>query len=122
MTLALCNLKRRIAYTSVNQMGYAVLEIAAAGAAAEPGFGRLALTGAVTEMVAHGLITGALFLIAGGFWRRAEDYDLAAHGRLSAVAPKLAGATMPAAFASLGLPALAGFVAEFQFFAGTFAV
>ena len=122
VALAQRNLKRRIAYTSVNHMGYSVLGIAAAAAAADPAAGRLALTGAVTEMVAHGFITGSLFLIAGGFWRRAQDYGLGAYGGLSAVAPKFAGAMMLAAFASLGLPALAGFVAEFQIFAGTFAV
>src|SRR3546814_1307491 len=73
-------------------------------------------------MVAHGLITGSLFLIAGGFWQRAREYDLEAYGGLAQVAPKLAAATILAAFASLGLPGLAGFVAEFQIFAGTFAV
>src|SRR3546814_5216526 len=73
-------------------------------------------------MVAHGRITGSLFLIAGGFWQRAREYDLEAYGGLAQVAPKLAAATILAAFASLGLPGLAGFVAEFQIFAGTFAV
>ncbi|MEQ8346227.1 MAG: NADH-quinone oxidoreductase subunit M [Sneathiellaceae bacterium] len=117
------DLKRRIAYTSVNHMGYAVLGIAAAGAAAGNEAARqLALTGAVVEMVAHGLITGSLFLIAGAFWQRARDYDLQAYGGLARVAPRLAVATILAAFASLGLPGLAGFVAEFQIFAGTFAV
>src|SRR3546814_1877690 len=76
----------------------------------------------LVEMVAHGLITGSLFLIAGGFWQRAREYDLEAYGGLAQVAPKLAAATILAAFASLGLPGLAGFVAEFQIFAGTFAV
>ena len=73
-------------------------------------------------MVAHGLITGSLFLIAGSFWQRAEEYDLGAYGGLAAKAPLLAGAATVAAFASLGLPGLAGFVAEFQIFAGTFGV
>jgi NADH-quinone oxidoreductase subunit M len=117
------DLKRRIAYTSVNHMGYAVLGIADAGAAIGNAAGRqLALTGAVVEMVAHGLITGALFLIAGAFWQRAREYDLQAYGGLAGVAPKLAMVTILAAFASLGLPGLAGFVAEFQIFAGTFSV
>lgn len=117
------NLKRRIAYTSVNHMGYAVLGVAAAGMlAGAPEARALALTGAVTELVAHGLITGALFLIAGGFWQRAQEYDLSAFGGLAARAPRLAAATGLASFASLGLPALAGFVAEFQIFAGVFAI
>lgn len=126
VALAQTNLKRRIAYTSVNHMGYTVLGIATAGAltagAGQEAARQLALTGAVVEMVAHGLITGALFLIAGGFWTRTQDYDLDGYGGLAGRAPKLAAATMLAAFASFGLPALAGFVAEFQIFAGTFAV
>lgn len=118
------DLKRRIAYTSVNHMGYAVLGIAAAGAllGGEQAARQLALTGATVEMVAHGLITGALFLIAGAFWQRGREYDLNAYGGLAANAPRLTTFTVIAAFASLGLPGLAGFVAEFQIFAGTFAV
>ncbi|HSN70949.1 MAG TPA: NADH-quinone oxidoreductase subunit M [Steroidobacteraceae bacterium] len=117
------HLKRRIAYTSVNHMGYAVLGIATAGTLAGGTAAReLALTGAVLEMVAHGLITGSLFLIAGAFWQRSEEYEISAYGGLAGVAPKLMVATTIAAFASLGLPGLAGFVAEFQIFAGTFAV
>jgi len=124
VALAQRNLKRRIAYTSVNHMGYTVLGIAAAGAAV-PGTAvarRVALTGATVEMIAHGLITGALFLIAGSFWQRTREYDLDRYGGLAAVAPALTFATALAAFASLGLPGLAGFVAEIQIFLGTFGV
>lgn len=123
------NLKRKIAYTSVNHMGYTVLGIAVAGALlrGDERARSLALTGATVEMVAHGLITGALFLIAGSFWQRNTDsehdaYDLDSYGGLAGPAPKLAALTTVAAFASLGLPGLAGFVAEFQIFVGTFAV
>lgn len=117
------DLKRRIAYTSVNHMGYAVLGVAAAGSLAggSAAARQLALTGAVVEMVAHGLITGSLFLITAVFWQRARDYDMDAYGGLAQVAPRLTAAATVAAFASLGLPGLAGFVAEFQIFAGTFA-
>jgi NADH-quinone oxidoreductase subunit M len=118
------DLKRRIAYTSINHMGYTVLGIAAAAAllGGDPDARSLALTGATVEMVAHGLITGALFLIAGSFWERGEDYQLSRYGGLAGRAPLLTGLTTLAAFASLGLPGLAGFVAEVQIFAGTFAV
>ena len=124
VALGQTNLKRRIAYTSVNHMGYTVLGIAAAGAmlAGAENARSLALTGAVVEMVAHGLITGALFLIAGGFWTRSQTYDLDAFGGLAAIAPKMTVAAVIAAFASLGLPGLAGFVAEVQIFVGAFAV
>ncbi len=119
------DLKRRIAYTSVNHMGYTVLGIAAAGGLASAGgsaAGGLALTGATVEMVAHGLITGSLFLVTGSFWQRTREYDLDAYGGLATVAPALTAAAVVASFASLGLPGLAGFVAEFQIFTGTFAV
>lgn len=118
------NLKRRIAYTSVNHMGYTVLGLAVAGAllSGDEAARQLALVGATVEMVAHGLITGSLFLICGSFWQRTEDYELAHYGGLARRAPLLTGFAVLAAFASLGLPGLAGFVAEFHVFAGTFAV
>ena len=122
VALAQTNLKRRIAYTSVNHMGYAILGVAVAAAAAEENARVLALTGAIVEMIAHGLITGALFLISGSVWARGHDYELGVYGGLSKQAPVLTGLTIVAAFASLGLPGLAGFVAEFHIFVGTFAV
>jgi NADH-quinone oxidoreductase subunit M len=124
VALAQPNLKRRIAYTSVNHMGYVLLGIAAAGGllAGQAEARTLALTGATVEMVAHGLITGALFLIAGSLWQRGGTYEIADYGGLAARAPLLTGATALAALASLGLPGLAGFVAEFHVFVGAFAV
>ncbi len=124
VSLAQQNLKRRIAYTSVNHMGYVVLGIAAAAAVANvrPDVRALALTGATVEMVAHGLITGALFLMTGSIWQRAETYEIGEFGGLARRAPALTAFAALAAFASLGLPGLAGFVAEFQIFVGTFAV
>lgn len=122
VALGQSNLKRRIAYTSVTHMGYTVLGIAVAASWPNEGARQLALTGATVEMVAHGLITGALFLVTGSFWRRTEDYEMDHYGGLARQAPLLAGFTILLAFASMGLPGLAGFVAEFQVFAGTLAV
>nr|WP_297461696.1 NADH-quinone oxidoreductase subunit M [uncultured Halomonas sp.] len=124
VALGQSNLKRRIAYTSINHMGYTVLGIAVAAAALGDNIAarQLALTGATVEMVAHGLITGALFLICGSFWQRTGEYELERYGGLARQAPLLTGFSVLAAFASLGMPGLAGFVAEFQIFAGTFAV
>ncbi len=123
VAMAQTNLKRLIAYTSVNHMGYVILGVAAGGAMIGSESARsLALTGATIEMVAHGLITGALFLISGSILARGETYEIGAFGGLAARSPKLAGFAMLAAFASLGLPGLAGFVAEFQIFAGTLGV
>ncbi|TNC26479.1 complex I subunit 4 family protein [Amycolatopsis alkalitolerans] len=116
--------KRMIAYTSVNHMGYIVLAVGAAGlvAGSTADARRLAVTGAVTQMVSHGLITGALFLLAGVLYERGGTYDMDRYGGLAAAAPRFAGLTAVAAFASLGLPGFSGFIAEFQIFTGALGV
>lgn len=124
VALAQTNLKRLIAYTSVNHMGYVILGLAAAGAgvAGHAEAQAIALTGATVEMVAHGLITGSLFLISGSILARGGTYEMDEYGGLAGRARFLTAAVVVAAFASLGLPGLAGFVAEFQVFTGTLAV
>jgi NADH-quinone oxidoreductase subunit M len=119
VALAQDNLKRLVAYTSVNHMGYIVLAVGAAGlTAGDSAARRLAVTGAVTQMVSHGLITGALFLLCGVLHDRGHSYDLGRYGALARGAPVFAALTAVAAFASLGLPGLSGFIAEFQIFTG----
>ncbi|RFS85786.1 NADH-quinone oxidoreductase subunit M [Actinomadura spongiicola] len=120
VALAQDNVKRLVAYTSVNHMGYIVLALGAAGyAAGDTDARRLAVTGAVTQMVSHGLVTGALFLLCGVLHDRAGSYDIGRFGGVARRAPVFAGLVAVAAFASLGLPGLSGFIAEFQIFAGT---
>ena len=121
VALAQTNFKRMIAYTSVNHMGYILLAVGVAGlvAGSDAQARQLAVTGAVTQMVSHGLITGALFLIAGVLYERGHTYDMAAYGGLAGAAPRFAAFTAVAAFASLGLPGFSGFVAEFQIFTGS---
>ena len=82
-------------------MGYCLLGIAAVSVT---GF-----AGAVLQMVAHGLITGALFLLVGVVYDRAHTRDISAFGGLGARVPIYTGIMMLTAFASLGLPGLAGF-------------
>ncbi|MGP4027905.1 complex I subunit 4 family protein [Actinomadura sp. 3N407] len=120
VALAQDNVKRLVAYTSVNHMGYIVLALGAAGyAAGDADARRLAVTGAVTQMVSHGLVTGALFLLCGVLYDRAGSYDIGRFGGIARAAPVYSGLIAVAAFASLGLPGLSGFIAEFQIFAGT---
>ncbi|TDD77643.1 complex I subunit 4 family protein [Actinomadura rubrisoli] len=120
VALAQENVKRLVAYTSVNHMGYIVLALGAAGyASGDVDARRLAVTGAVTQMVGHGLVTGALFLLCGVLYDRAGSYDIGRFGGIAGGAPAFAGLLAVAAFASLGLPGLSGFVAEFQILAGT---
>src|SRR2546422_7495421 len=82
-----------------------------------------ALNGAVFEMVAHGIITGALFLLVGVLYDyRAHTRGVDEFGGLGARLPLYTGITTIAMLASLGLPALMGFVAEFFIFVGSFGI
>ncbi|WP_347753860.1 NADH-quinone oxidoreductase subunit M [Agrococcus sp. ProA11] len=121
VALAQTDIKRMIAFTSINHMGYVILAVGAAGILAPDSeqAQQLALTGATIQMVSHGLITGALFLLAGVFWERTGNYDLREYGGLASRAPRFAGFFAVAAFASLGLPGFSGFIAEFQIFTGS---
>jgi NADH-quinone oxidoreductase subunit M len=123
VALAQTNFKRMIAYTSVNHMGFIVLAVGAAGllSGSDAQARQLAVTGAVTQMVSHGLLTGALFLLAGVLYDRRHTYDMNAYSGLAAKTPAFAGITALAAFGSLGLPGLSGFIAEFQIFTGSLA-
>lgn len=113
------DLRRMIAYTSINHMGYVGLAVAAAGAANIDATGRaVAIDGAVFQMIAHGLSTAALFLLAGMLAARLGTNDTREMGGLRSVAPLLASAAGIALFANLGLPGLAGFVGEFYIFRG----
>jgi proton-translocating NADH-quinone oxidoreductase chain M len=122
VALAQRNFKRMIAYTSVNHMGYIILAVGAAGLLGDSDADArsLAVAGAVTQMVSHGLITGALFLIAGVLYERGNTYTMDEYSGLAHRAPVFAGLTAVAAFASLGLPGLSGFIAELQIFLGGF--
>lgn len=124
VALAQTNLKRMIAYTSVNHMGYIILALGAVGLVIDDTAqaSSVAVTGAVVQMVSHGLITAALFLSAGVMQSRAQTYDMDSYGGLAAPAPRYAALFAIASFASLGLPGLSGFIAEFQIFAGSIAV
>jgi len=99
------DLKRLIAYSSVGHMGFVLLGIAT--------MTRIGLDGALFASVAHGLITGLLFFIAGGFKERTGSTDLYQLGRaLYERARRYGVLVVFAAMASLGLPGLAGFWGE----------
>ncbi|MEH0110040.1 MULTISPECIES: NuoM family protein [Tersicoccus] len=121
VALAQTNVKRLIAYTSVNHMGYVVLAIGAAGltGSSSAQAQQLAITGATVQMVSHGLITGALFLLAGVLHDRRGSYEISDYSGLAKPAPRFFGLFAVAAFASLGIPGFSGFIAEFQIFAGS---
>lgn len=122
VALAQTDLKRLVAYTSVNHMGYVVLGVAVAAAASDETARRIALDGAVLQMVSHGVVTGALFLLVGVIQDRAHTREMTAFGGLLRRTPVIGWFFILAAFASLGLPGLAHFPAEFQIFLGAFGV
>ena len=108
------DLKRLVACTSVSHMGFVLLGIYA--------WNSLALEGAVVTMIAHGISTGALFVLVGALQERIETRDLNRMGGLWSVAPRLSGAALFFALASLGLPGLGDFVGEFLVLLGTYPV
>ncbi len=128
VSLAQWDLKRLIAYSSVSHMGYFILGLAAAVAffpessPAVTDSRAIALNGAVLQMVNHGLITGGLFFLVGVIYERTHTRDLKAFGGLSAKLPVYYLVMMVTAFASLGLPGLAGFISELMIFRGSFAI
>lgn len=107
------DMKKMVAYSSVNHMGYCLLGIA--------GMTATGFSGAVLQMVNHGIITGALFLLVGVVYDRAHTRDISAFGGLALRLPVYSGLMAMTCFASLGLPGLAGFISEFMCFLGAFA-
>jgi len=102
--LAQTELKRLIAYSSVGHMGFVLLGIATLNATG--------IQAALIGNIAHGVITGLLFFLAGAIKDRAHTGDLTVLGGLREKMPYLAGLLGYAAIASLGLPGLAGFWGE----------
>src|SRR5438093_1470425 len=108
------DLKRLVAYSSVSHMGFVTLGTFV--------FTEQGLQGAVRQMVNHGLITGALFLLVGVIYERTHDRTIARMGGLAARTPVYAAIFGFFVFASGGLPGLSGFIGEFLVLVGTFAV
>jgi NADH-quinone oxidoreductase subunit M len=106
--------KRLVAYTSVSHLGFVLLGIFA--------WNELALQGALVTMIAHGISTGALFVIAGLLQERMHTRELDRMNGLWSTIPRLSGAALFFALGSLGLPGLGDFVGEFLVLLGTYRV
>jgi len=106
------DLKRLVAYTSVSHMGFVLLGIFA--------WNELTLQGTVMQLLCHGISTGGLFIIVGLLQERIRTRDMDRMGGLWSDVPKMGGLTMAFALASLGLPGLGNFVAEFLVLIGVF--
>jgi NADH-quinone oxidoreductase subunit M len=107
------DLKKLVAYSSVSHMGFVTLGIFV--------FNLQGMEGAILQMVNHGLITGALFLLVGVIYERTHDRTIAKMGGLAGRTPVYAAIFGFFLFASAGLPGLSGFVGEFLTLVGTYA-
>ena len=112
LAFAQTDFKRLVAYSSVSHMGFVLLGVYA--------WNELALQGAVMQMVAHGFSTAALFMIAGSLQERLHTRDMREMGGLWQQMPRMGAVAMFFVVASLGLPGLGNFVAEFLVLLGLF--
>ena len=123
-SLVQTDMKKMIAYSSVSHMGFVVLGVAAAvgPGATNAAFKEAALTGAAIQMFSHGAITGMLFFCVGVVYDKAHIRDINVFGGLQARMPRLTWIYTFAALASLGLPGLSGFVAEYLIYTSVYAI
>lgn len=127
------DIKRLVAYSSVNHMGFVALglavtalaysqQVAQNGVAAIQGHAIMATNGAVMQMFSHGLTSAGMFLLAGAIYHKTHTRDMRQYGGLWVTAPIYGGVFIFTAMASLGLPGLSGFVAEFLVVRGAWPV
>jgi NADH-quinone oxidoreductase subunit M len=114
MAFAQTDIKRLVAYTSVGHMGFVLVGIFALNS--------LALQGAVMQIICHGISTGALFMVVGALQERMQTRDMNRMGGLWSVVPRTASIALFFALASLGLPGLGNFIAEFLVLVGAYRV
>jgi len=106
------DVKKLVAYSSVSHLGFVVLGLFSLTA--------LGIAGGIFTMLAHGLSTGALFLLVGVIYERRHTRQITDFGGLAHVMPIYATFFMIATLASIGLPGMAGFIGEFMILFGTF--
>jgi len=104
------NMKRRLAYSSISHMGFVLIGIAS--------FTELGISGAMLQMLSHGLIASLLFFLAGVTYDRTKTMFLDEMGNIGKVMPKVFALFTAGAMASLALPGMSGFVSELAVFVG----
>ncbi len=112
LAFAQTDLKRLVAYTSVSHMGFVILGVFA--------FNEIAYQGVVIQMIAHGISTGALFILVGQLYERIHTRDLNQMGGLWDKVPVMGAVGLIFSMASLGLPGLGNFIAELLTLLGAF--
>jgi NADH-quinone oxidoreductase subunit M len=106
------NMKKLIAYSSISHLGFVVLGIFS--------FTQAGLDGAMYVMLAHGVSTGALFMLSGILYERRHTYEISEFGGLATPMPMYATFFLFITLASVGLPLLNGFIGEFLVLSGAF--
>lgn len=109
-SFAQSNMKRRLAYSSVSHMGFVLLGIAS--------FTDLGISGALLQMISHGLIAAVLFFLTGVTYDRTHTLALEEMGGIGQVMPKVFALFTAGAMASLALPGMSGFASELSVFVG----
>jgi NAD(P)H-quinone oxidoreductase subunit 4 len=104
------NLKRRLAYSSIAHMGFVLIGIAS--------YTELGISGAVLQMVSHGLIAASLFFLSGVTYERTHTLMMDKMGGMAKVMPKTFALFTVGSMASLALPGMSGFVGELMVFLG----
>jgi NAD(P)H-quinone oxidoreductase subunit 4 len=104
------NMKRRLAYSSVSHMGFVLIGIAS--------FTDLGISGAMLQMLSHGLIASLLFFLAGVTYDRTHTMFLDEMGDIGKAMPKVFALFTAGVMASLALPGMSGFVSELAVFVG----
>jgi NADH-quinone oxidoreductase subunit M len=112
VSIAQKDMKKLVAYSSVSHLGFVMLGLFALNVQG--------MSGAVLQMVNHGLSTGALFLAVGVIYERRHTRLIADFGGLAARMPRYAFLLVFFCLASVGLPGLNGFVGEFMILLGSF--
>ena len=112
MAYAQKDVKKLVAYSSVSHLGFVMLGIFA--------LNQQAVSGAILQMVNHGLSTGGLFLVVGMLYERRHTREMSAFGGLWKVVPVMATLMLIITLSSAGLPGLNGFVGEFSILVGSF--
>ena len=106
------DLKKIVAYSSISNMGIVLLGLCS--------LNLIGTSGAVFQMVAHGIISAGLFMLVGVVYQRTKTRELIELGGIGHVMPRLMGFGLILSFAAVGLPLLIGFVGEFLVFVGIF--
>ncbi|APD48995.1 NAD(P)H-quinone oxidoreductase subunit 4 [Synechococcus sp. CS-602] len=104
------NVKRRIACSSVSHMGFVLLGIGAINS--------LGMSGAMLQMISHGLIAASMFFVTGVFYERTKTLSIPNMGGLAKVLPITFAFFLASSLASLALPGMSGFVSEITVFLG----